>query len=543
MKIGRFRSFAEEALAALERGRYFYLILFSIFFVAMTALRALAKPMWYDELFTYYMSRLPNLASTWAALKDGADLCPPLLYIATRAVRHVFGDGLIATRLPAMLGFLTMLLCLYRFVAVRCGTAYGFATMLFAALSGAYGYAYEARSYGMVLGFSGLALIAWQSAADGRARRWTLPALFLSLTAALMTHCYAVLILIPFGLGELVRSWDRKRVDWPVWLALGAASTAVFSYVPLLAASRLNTLDNVVFRPTLHVVAECYGLVAGPLAWPLIAGLVIVTLAHRETESTQPAGARSPGMQACEVTLAAAFTLVPLYAYLIAKFVSHVFMVRYGLASVIGFSLLLGWFAHRSTRGRPVAGLGLTMLFAGWFLSGFAIWMANTAQTNVAAAPTPDAPVHSYELAPELVKPALPFVAAGGLFFLEADHYGSPAFVSRLIYLMDRDAALRYTGSDQFDSGFVVLRRWFPLRGKLENYKEFVHSHRRFLVFAGFNHPLEWLTKKLIDDGAELRFLGEYHGAYSENVLLEAIMPAPAEETGTAGHRYMSAHN
>lgn len=529
MKIGRFRGFAEEAIAALERGRYFYLILFSILFAAMTALRALAKPFWYDELFTFYMSRLPSTASIWAALRDGADLCPPLLFLATRTAQKLFGDGLIATRFPAMLGFLTMLLCMYRFVAVRCGTVYGFAAMLFTVLSGAYGYAYEARAYGMVLGFCGLSLIAWQAAADGRARRWTLPALFLSLTAALMTHCYAVLILIPFGVGELVRSWSRKRIDWPVWLALGAASVSVVSYVPLLAASRTVSMDNVIFRPSLRVIADSYALVAAPLAWPVIAGLVILMLAQQESGAPQPANAPR-SMPLYELALAVAFTLVPLYAYLIAKFISHVFMSRYGLTAVIGFSILLPWFARRSVRGNPVPGLALTMLFAGWFVSGFVIWMANAVPSKVAAAPNQTAPAHSYELTPEAVEPGLPFVAANGLFFLEADHYGSSAFVSRLFYLMDREAALRYTGSDPFDGGFFILRRWFPLRGSIENYEEFVRSHRRFLVFAGFNHPLEWLTKKLIDDGAELRFLSEYHGSYGENVLLEATMPAPLSE-------------
>jgi hypothetical protein len=232
-----------------------------------------------------------------------------------------------------------------------------------------------------------------------------------------------------------------------------------------------------------------------------------------------------PGMPLCEIVLATAFALVPVYAYLIARFVSHVFMPRYGLTAVIGFSILLAWFAHRSVHGRAVAGSGLAIVFAIWFVAGFVAWVANTAPTKVAAAQTQNAPVHSYDLAPEAIEPGLPFVAASGLFFLEADHYGSPAFVSRLVYLMDRDAALRYTGSDQFDGGFVVLRRWFPLRGKMRNYEEFVRSNRRFVVFGGFNQPLEWVTKKLIDDGAELRFLSEYHGPYGENVLLEATMP------------------
>src|SRR2546423_1881700 len=117
---GRFREYAEGLALELERGRYFYLVVFSIVFVGFTALRALAKPLWYDELFTYYMSRLPGIKSMWSAVKEGADLNPPLLYLATSAAQRVFGDGLIATRLPAILGFLTMLLSLSVFVGRRC---------------------------------------------------------------------------------------------------------------------------------------------------------------------------------------------------------------------------------------------------------------------------------------------------------------------------------------------------------------------------------------------------------------------------------------
>ena len=72
------------------------------------------------------------------------------------------------------------------------------------------------------------------------------------------------------------------------------------------------------------------------------------------------------------------------------------------------------------------------------------------------------------------------------------------------------------------------MQKWFPIRARVESYSTFTQAHRRFLVFGGFDHPLAWLTRKLLDDGVELRFLGQYHGAYGENLLLEAVMP-PAD--------------
>jgi len=537
MKIGiRLRDFAEHFAVEVEAAPRFYLIAFSVVLFGLTALRALAKPFWYDELFTYYMCRLPDLATTWSALKGGADLNPPLLYIATRATQSMFGAGPVATRLPAMLGFLTMLVCLFVFVARRCGPACGFGAMLFAALSGAYPFAYEARSYGMVLGFCGLALVAWQSAADGRARRLAVPGLFLSLACALLTHCYAVLILVPFALGELVRLLQRRRGDWPVWMAVAAASGSVLSYFPLLANNLRIVQDNVTFRPTLRVLAESYGMLAAPLMAPLTAALILVALSRRQdSPASAPGPGNAGGFRAHEIAAALGLAAAPVFAFLIASFVSKVFMTRYGVSAAIGFTILFAWFVDRYPSNRRLAGGIVAPLFAAWFLSAFALWFVDTARSHVAAASRSPSGQHAYEAVPELVQTDLPFVASNGLFFLEADHYATPAFVDRLFYLTDPKTAVRYTGTDVFDTGLVTLQKWFPIRAHIETYDAFVAAHQRFLVFGEFDHPLGWLAKKLLDDGAELRFLGQYHGSYGDNLLLEVNLRP--QEAGLAQRR------
>lgn len=521
----RFRTFAEDLAGELERGQYFYLIIFSIAFLGLTSLRALAKPLWFDELVTYYMSRLPGIGSMWSAVRDGADLNPPLLYLATSAAQRVFGDGLIATRLPAILGFLAMLVCLFFFVGRRCGATYGFAAIFFAALSGAYTFSYEARSYGMVLGFCGISMFMWQLAADCRRRHWVLAGLALSIGGALLTHCYAVLILLPLIAGEIARSITRKRLDWPVWIALISGSCALAAYLPLMASSHRYALDNITFRPTLRALTECYAMLTGPLAGPMIVALVIVAAPRLAGSKLQVATAVSHGFEFHEIVAALALALVPAVALVIAIFVSHVFMPRYGLAAVIGFSILFTWFAHQYAADRRVAGAVVSYLFAFWFLGGFALWILGTARLKVTAASSHGGPPAVYEIPPELVKPDLPFVAANGLFFMEADHYAPQSLVSRLVYLADTETAVRYTGSDVFDRGFPIMQKWFPIRARVESYSTFTRRHRRFLVFGGFDHPLAWLTRKLLDDGVELRFLGQYAGAYGENLLLEAVMP------------------
>src|SRR5262249_41637938 len=148
------------------------------------------------------------------------DQTPPLPFLITRAALALFGANDVAIRLPEVIGFWVMGICLFLFVSRRAPAVYGFLAMLFPLVTGAYQYAYEARSYGLVLGFSGLALICWQSAAGKSRRLLPLIVLALSLAAALSCHYYSAFVFLALAFGETVRSISRRRLDFPIWCAL-----------------------------------------------------------------------------------------------------------------------------------------------------------------------------------------------------------------------------------------------------------------------------------------------------------------------------------
>src|SRR5262249_18522328 len=129
-------------------------------------------------------------------------------------------------------------LCLFRFVSRRSTIVYGIAAMLFPLSTGAYYYAFEARPYGLVLGLAGLAMICWQSLAEGEGRALPLAGLALSLAAAVSCHYYAVLVLIPFVCGEAARTLSRRRLDLPVWAAMAASLVPLLIFFPLIARAR-----------------------------------------------------------------------------------------------------------------------------------------------------------------------------------------------------------------------------------------------------------------------------------------------------------------
>ena len=263
----------------VERRISWYLALLTFAYAFIVVLWAAEKPFWYDELFTVYLSRLETFEALWTALKDGVDLNPPFLYLTVKWSQAVFGENHVGTRVPMMIGFWLMSLGLYLFLRQRTPATFALVGALFPFATNAFSYAFEARSYGIVLGGAGLALACWQRAGNLSRRKFWLAGLGLSLGLALLTHCYAVLLLFPFFLGEVARTLNDKRVDWPIWLCLGVASLPVVLYPTLLAAGRPQIDLTPSYVPGLSVVPDFYRYALHPtipgIAFTVLVGAVL----------------------------------------------------------------------------------------------------------------------------------------------------------------------------------------------------------------------------------------------------------------------------
>jgi 4-amino-4-deoxy-L-arabinose transferase-like glycosyltransferase len=506
LRVGR------HVAQSLEKDEKIWLAFFAILYLAITAGFA-SRPLWYDELITWHVARLPDLAAVWNSLRDGADLNPPLLYLLTRAAHGLFGAGELATRLPAIAGFLVMCFAIYRFVGRRCPRPYAFAAMLIPLLTTGYRYAAEARSYGLEFGFTGLALIGWQDAAEGRARRRGLALLFLGTAGALLTHCYAALALAPLVIGEVYRQWRARRLDWRVWAAFAAALPAVLTYLPLFAALQQFVVKNTIFAPGLSSLPLFYGGLLEKAIWPL-AAILVLARSDRRPPADEPAPPHIPGH---EIVCAAALVLMPVLSFILALTVTGIFMERYGVASIIGIAIATAFYLARSAHGsRPAAGVAVAVL-AGWIMLN-----ACAAVTTLFAASGDDGPVLA------AAGPSLPVAVSNGLMFLEADRYETPANAARLFYLTDAEAGLRYTGTNVFDVGYRIISRWFPLRGQVCSYREFIARHPRFLVYGTPDHPMDWLVRRLREEGVPLVLRAQRRGSYGTVLLLEADRSLPA---------------
>ncbi|MDQ3753205.1 MAG: glycosyltransferase family 39 protein [Acidobacteriota bacterium] len=481
----------------------------SILYWAVTYVLTTRKLMWNDELYTYYIARLPTMADVWAALMAGGEQTPPFFYVITRLSFALFGVNNFSLRLPEILGFWVMSLCLFIFVARRASTFYALLAAIFPLVSGAYFHAFDARPYGLVLGFGTLALLCWQSATLNRWRLLSLICLALSLAAAISIHYYGILIIFPLATGEAVRTLTRRRLDMPVWAAFGLAVTPLMWHLPLIKQAR--AYSGVFWSPPAWVnIPDFYSGLLAPMVLPLaavliLAGIYTIVFPDDERAQKQAAPSSSP---VHEIAAACGFIVIPVICVILAKLATGAFANRYALPAVIGFGVLVALIAAKIFNNRAVMGLALVICFGGWFLLTQAREIRDP--TGNSLGPFTSAALQSgVELFQSEREQALPIVAAEPHTLVHFSHYAPPEIASRMVYLADPSIALKRLGHNSVERGMVdLIKPWFGMN--VTDYKTFVAEHPRFLVYGNFGGLgfLNWILPELQAENMRVEFRG-----------------------------------
>jgi hypothetical protein len=487
------RVLGDRVEACLRRTNFWLLAAFSAAYFAGASLLACRKPIWYDEFFTVHLARLPRLTDLWQALAEGTDLNPPLGFLATRLCRAVLGEGAWAARLPAAAGFWVLCLCLFRYAGRRGSRLYAWVALLFPLTTVIAPFAYEARPYGLVLGFCGLSLVCWQAAAEGKRRGPALVGLALALAAALWSHYYAVLLLLPVALGEGVRTWTGRRVDWPVWAALGTAALSLGLLWPLLAGARAFA-GGFWSRPDWAAVKYAYVFLLLPIQTPLLAALVALVL-YPEQARAPRGGGPLPHEMAAALGLAA----LPLPGVLLGKWVTGVYTFRYVMAVAAGVGLLVAFIACRRSGRCPLLGGALVvclLVVAG--VRGCREYDRLTGES--------DRIVATCDYLGAGNSGGLPVAVAGPLSFLELVQHAPADLAGRLVYLSDPAESRLYLGEDTAEHALRRLRRWAPVN--VVGRGDFLAGHRQFLVYGDGG----WLRRSLEAAGARFEACGGCRG-------------------------------
>lgn len=474
---------ADRHAGSVERSSALLLLAVSAAYWTLTWSFAFRKLMWNDELYTYYIARLPTMHDVLGALMTGGEQTPPFFYLATRASLHLFGINNISIRLPEMLAVFVMMLCLFRFVRRTSSVSAALCAALFPIVTKAYDYSFEARPYGLVLGFGALALVSWQAATLDRRGVWGLLGLTIGVAGAASSHYYGIFLGLPLAVGEIVRSLERRRLDVWIWLALGASALPLLWHLPLITAG--TSYAAAFWSPPQWVnLPDFYSDLLGPAIVPIASVVAIgVIVAVAATHLTPAPDNRPTPPPVHELAAACALVALPAVCVVLAKLVTGAFVNRYALAAVLGLAMLAGWATDLAFRPHAALRLMAVVCFGGWFV---------LSQAREVIQPTGD----TLPVSPALIQRStdwlggwpereLPIVVADPQTFVVLSHYARPDIASRLVYLAEPVLALRYLGHNSVERGMIdLIAPWFRMR--VVPFDPFVAEHRRFLVYGDF---------------------------------------------------------
>jgi len=493
--------FAGLERAAAMFGRRPWLVLFGCLLLLsiVTIPLSATRRFWYDELFTVGLCNLPQFGRILQALSDGVDAQPPMLYIATRAARNAFGPSELATRLPALAGFALLTICVFWFVCRRTSALWGAVAVLIVMVTGAYDYAYEARPYGLYLGFSALAFLCWQFAADGRFRKIALAGLWAALALAISSHYYAVLVLFPLLLGECARGIKDRRLDWPVLASIVLPSAFILFYLPLMGGS-ISLAAHPALPARVSILWQVFESIFTQAAVPLALCLVALFLVSGAEGERRPSG---QGLSTAEAVACLGFLALPLPGFLMARVAGLELTARYLLPVIIGAAPLIAGALWKSVNRRAASAALLILILGGWFAGRHAWDMRGITRPGPLVMPAGTG------------SDSLPLVIANPLIFLEYLHYGTPAVLSRAVYVADPDLALRYLGTDSLDRNLQLAQPYFSL--PLMTWGELRQTHPRFdlLLHPG---PFVWLPERVLAEGARETLLSQGGGVFTFEV-------------------------
>lgn len=468
---------------------------------------AATRPFWYDEVCTWIVARQPTISGIWNALAHGADGQAPGFYLIERLSAALIRNEEVALRLPLILGFLCVTICVFVFTRRRAGPAIAlvcasipFATLLFN------WYAIEARPYSLAVACIALALVAYQRAPSAG---WMV-VMAVALAASPALNYYSLFAFAPFGLAELDVFLTRRQIRWSVWIALGCGVAPMAFFWPLLANFKHLYGEHFWARASLSGLIHIYGtffLTSPPMGAAIAAAALLGLLALIAFRATAPADAASePATPPHEYVLTLTLVGLPAIGFLAARLTHSGMTERYVLSAILGIPLAASYILPLLDRRSFVLVVGaLVALLA---IQEASFWVAHKHQLVGF-----DSPADSLERFVESAGYSdLPVAISDGLEYLPIAHYAAPPWSERFVALVDAPASIVYAGDDTLDKELTVRRSFAALR--VYEFPVFAAEHSAFLLYSSNGSggdPHDWWTARLLHDGYALKALAVDH--------------------------------
>jgi Dolichyl-phosphate-mannose-protein mannosyltransferase len=513
-RLAKLAAWARSRADWLESHPLTILVTLAAGYLAITIYLSHMKPLWIDEFYTLYIAQA-GFKGTWEVLLTGADQHPPTFYWLTNLFLHVFGFGPTILRLPELLAFGVMLLCLFVVIARKTTNLIAYFAILFPCLTPVFGYAIEARGYGLLLGAAAAAYLFWEEASAGRYRRISVPLFAFFSSAAVCSHYYGILIMIPFALGEIARFLKQRKADVALWLAFFAPVVPLSFFLPVILSARGYSL-NFWAPPMIWAIKDTIYLVFGfDLIFLLAFVIITVLLASIASQSKivmlHRLAVPRNDFELHNIVVVLGFVALPGIGYLLAYFVTHAFVSRYVIACEIGTVIALAIFINvfcGNSKLLPLVLLGLGILGVAQNVRG-ARREAIGSRTLIS---------DTAKTMGHYIKMGRPVLVANSHLFTQLEFYGSSDVKAKIFYAIDPIASLKYLGHDTIERGLSDLRPFFEgtevFGGNTLSYRQLIAENSEFYTYGSIRSgDWNWLFDKLIEDGLELRLI-EHNDAY-----------------------------
>lgn len=505
---------ASNSLERSSSKREFWLVVASLtvlYLVAVTM--GNRRYVWFDELFTFDIARSASLQQLWDRVVS-FDCTPPTSYLLSRLSMSFFGPTPFGLRFPSMVEFYVGSVATLLYVQRKVGTAFAAVAvlMLWAAGPTLY-YAVEARAYALLFMSFACLLLSWDTAIRAQHRRVALLGVSVASLALTVTHVFAPLTLFAFVVAEMVRYRRRRKPDYPLWAALLLPMTAMLLYIPLIRLyGGLVFTENhsqASFRRMLSFFDATLNMPVMFLA--LLAALLVPAAKKGRTISIK--------FLPEEVVLFTCLFLSPILLNLVLMRRHGLFYDRYSIASQAAILVALAILLASRLRLNRLAAYAAAAVLVFFILK---IQVGHVIRYPV--------PKNAAFLAS--IQPNLPIVVGSGTAFMEMNQYENANLLSRLYFLKDHQASMRYSHTNyfqDFEAPDVMKRAGFPFSANVAPYSSFVSQHSQFLLLGDTNNQSEWAFPKLQLSGASISQVADYSAAmpYTDHTLFLVTMPSP----------------
>jgi hypothetical protein len=318
----------------------------------MSVTWSLHKLLWQDEIFSLQTDRVATFGEVLRIQRYyPISLEAPLYHVLSHAAMVVFGPTAFALRLPAFVGYLVMQVCLYFFVRNLAGQRAGLVAMAIPALTWTMYYSAEGRPYGVLLGSYALTALCWQIASRrGEAemsRVWPLLGLVVALAVTLNVHFYGVLLLVPVCGAELVRSVVRRRLDGGILAAIVVGMASLVATVPYIKASGEFKKHYYVSAISAHMLTQPYRQMMldytmySKAVQTVLVMVILLAGAAVLWGCVRAVRGRVVVVPIAEWAMILLLVLMPVFAFVLGRTVTHALEVRHSIGAIVGISVLI----------------------------------------------------------------------------------------------------------------------------------------------------------------------------------------------------------